>query len=97
MSKLFTGSICLSDLITKAKEGHSAFSKANNGKMYVNIKMWENDQPDKFGNTISIQLNSTQEKRESEGTFYIGNAKAAGAKVPEQVTGKEEELNDLPF
>lgn len=56
MSKLFAGSICLSALNEAAKKGHSAFMKSQtNGKIYVNLNIWENDVPDKFENTHSIK------------------------------------------
>ena len=76
MSRLITGSICLTDLIAKAKEGHSAFSKAQNGKIYTNILVWENDEPDKFGNHFSVQLNPKKDAPETEKKQYIGNMKA---------------------
>ncbi len=75
MSQMFTGSICLTDLIEHAKHGHSAFTKAQNKKVYVHILTWLNDEPDKFGNIMSHQLNSTKDKRDLEGKVYIGNSK----------------------
>ena len=102
MSQLINGSICLTDLIAKAKEQHSSFTKATNGKIYANITMWVNDEPDTYGNTVSLQLNSTQEKREAEGKVYIGNGKPAKKKEPEAVGATDlanidEGLEDLPF
>lgn len=98
MSTLYSGSICLSELISKAKEGHSAFTKANNGKVYVNIKIWHNDQPDKYDNTHSIQLNSKEDKRTDEGNVYIGNAKPVKAKEPEAVKPEDvDDFLDLPW
>lgn len=101
MSQLFYGSICLTDLIANAKLPHSAFTKAANGKIYANINIWLNDEPDKFGNTIGLQLNSTQEMREAEGKVYIGNAKKSERAAPEQLSASAaSELpddDDLPF
>lgn len=37
MNQLFGGSLCLTEMIEQAKKGHSAFSKAQNGKVYCNI------------------------------------------------------------
>lgn len=92
MSKLFTGSICLTDLIESAKKSHSAFSKSQkNGKVYVNIILWENDEADKYGNTHALQLSSTKDKRESEGKVYIGNAKPV---EPNPVTNSDLPNND---
>lgn len=74
-NQLFSGSICLTDLIEQAKKQHSAFSKANNGKIYANVTVWLNEQTDQYGNQISIQLRSKKELREKEGKIYVGNAK----------------------
>lgn len=100
MSQLFTGSICLTDLIEKAKKQHSSFQKAGNNKIYCNIKIWVNDEEDKFGNIVSLQLNSTKEMRESEGVVYIGNAKKAEAKQPQPISPSDVSdisADDLPF
>lgn len=74
MGKLKTGSICISDILDN--ENHSAFYTGKNGKRYANIVIWENDQPDQYGNSASIQLNSAKDKREAEKKVYIGNIKA---------------------
>ncbi len=89
MSQLFTGSICLSDLLDMAKRQHSAFTKAQNGKIYANIKIWLNDEPDKYGNSVGLQLNSTKEKKDTEPTFYIGNAKRVEAAAPKPLTNSD--------
>lgn len=96
---MFTGSICLTELVEQAKKGHSAFSKANNGKIYFNILEWLNDEADKYGNTISIQLNSTKEKKDSEGKVYIGNCKPLEQKpiTQNEVNTLANEVDDLPF
>lgn len=75
-NQLFGGSLCLTDLIDQAKKGHSAFSKAQNGKVYCNILTWLNEKEDKYGNIMSHQLSSSKEMREVEGLIYIGNSKA---------------------
>lgn len=74
-SQLHGGSICMTDLIETMKLGHSAFSKAQNGKVYFNILIWQNEEPDKFGNNMSLQLSSSKDMREKEDKVYIGNAK----------------------
>lgn len=94
-SKLFTGSVCLTDLIEKAKEKHSAVSKsASNGKIYVNVLLWENDAVDKYGNSHSLQLNSLKEKKETEGKVYVGNFKPVELK--QQSMNTEVSASDLP-
>lgn len=71
-NQFYTGSICLSDLISQAKEKHSAFSKSEkNGKIYANIKVWINEEKDKFGKIGSIQLNAKKDSCEEK--IYIGN------------------------
>lgn len=103
MSKLFSGSICLTDIIENAKKQHSSFVKSQtNGKVYCNILIWENDGTDKYGNTHSMQLNSSKEKKETEERVYIGNAKPIERKEPQPITQNDvktftEDINDLPF
>lgn len=100
MSKLLGGSLCLTDINANAKIGHSAFTKAKNGKIYFNINIWLNDEADKYGNTVSIQLNSTKENRDAEGKIYIGNAKPVEAAPPEPLGAGDDSIPDddgLPF
>lgn len=102
MSQLFTGSICLSDLIDMAKRQHSSFNKSQgNQKIYANIKIWLNDEPDKFGNSIGLQLNSSKEMKDVEKTFYIGNAKKVESATPQPLSqsdiGGLDLPSDLPF
>lgn len=98
MSKMITGSICLTDIIDKAKQGHSAFNKAQNGKVYCNILVWENDEPDKFNNNFSVQLNPKKDADESEKKQYIGNMKfvATNATPPGQ-GDLDVDLDTLPI
>lgn len=100
MSELLGGSLCLTDINANAKLGHSAFTKASNGKIYFNILTWLNDSPDKYGNTVSFQLNSTKEMKDAEGKIYIGNAKPLGKAEPEQLAAGDDSIPDddgLPF
>lgn len=97
-NKLLTGSLCLTEIIEKAKAGHSAFTKASNGKVYFNFLQWLNAEPDKFNNNSSLQLNSTKEKKDEEGKCYIGNAKYMEAKQAEAVKADDiPDIGDLPF
>lgn len=76
MSDFILGSICLTTLIEKAKQGHSAFSKsAKDGKVYFNYAEWINDEPNDFGQHSSLLLSSSKEMKETEGKVYIGNGK----------------------
>lgn len=98
MSQLLNGSICLTDLVDKFKEGHSAFVKAQNGKYYFNFSQWLNDDPDKFGNHSSIMLRSSKDEREAEGKVYIGNAKKNIAEQPQPISQADRnQFDDLPF
>lgn len=97
MNQLFTGSMCLTDIIEKAKKGHSAFSKSKkNGKVYFNMLTWINEEKDQYGNTMSHQLNSTKEKREAEGKFYIGNSKPTDNSVPVKSGDIDDDLGNVP-
>ncbi len=98
MSQMLTGSLCFTDFREALKKAHSSGSKAANGKIYANIVIWVNDEPDKFGNTVSIQLNSSKEKREEEGKIYIGSAKPMAQAVPEVVSSNDiADDDDLDF
>ena len=104
MSKSFYGSICLTDLIEQMKVKHSAFSKGKNGKIYANVNVWLNDQQDKFGNIMSVQLNPTKERKDTDAKVYIGNMKES-ENSPKPVDNKDIEsvaadfdaVDDLPF
>lgn len=82
MNQLFYGSICLTDLIEKAKSKHSAFSKAQNGKIYVNVNVWLNQEKDRFGNVMSIKVTPSKENKDREEGFYIGNCKPSDGPKP---------------
>lgn len=97
MAQLLNGNISLSKLNEAAKQGHSAFYRgAKDGKIYVNLSVWLNDQEDQFGNIAAFQLQSKKECREAEGKIYIGNAKPS--KVELEINKSEiVEDDDYPF
>lgn len=102
MAQLISASVSLTDMVEKAKLGHSAFTRGKNGKVYVALTLWNNDEPDQYGNHMSIQLNSQKEKKESEGKTYIGNGKVmstggGGEPVKAGEAAKETDLENLPF
>ena len=72
------------EVLDFAKQKHSAFTKGQNGKIYANINVWLNAEKDKFGNTISIQLNPTKEMKDLDKRPYIGNAKPSEGPKPIQ-------------
>lgn len=95
MSKLFIGSIDLnkidkSKVVATDKNGNP-FS---NGAKYLNISVWVNDEPDQFGNSVSIQTGGKEDK------IYIGNAKEykkdGQAQTNQQPSNNEPE-SDLPW
>lgn len=94
-NQLFGGSICLTDLIDQAKKGHSAFSKAQNGKVYCNILTWLNEKEDKYGNIMSHQLSSNKDMREAEGLIYIGNSKALQSSKPVTSRDIDDDLSNV--
>lgn len=92
MSKFYYGSINLTKLLEKAKELHSGFIRGGEKKqVYVNITAWLNDEPDKFGNIISIQVNPAKEATDEK--FYIGNLKEGESRTEQLTQG---DLNNLP-
>lgn len=97
MAQFLTGSICLTDLIEHAKKKHSAFLKSEkNQKIYVNIKVWINDEKNKHGNIGSMQLNAKKD-HETE-NVYFGNLKDA-KKTEQSLSDNDTSAieDDLPF
>ena len=83
MSKLYSGSICVSE-IPKDK-----LTTAKNGKLYINLDIWVNDTPDQYENIGSISVRQSKEEREAKSKkIYLGNFKPIEKKA---------ESNDLPF
>ena len=73
MAQSYYGSIDFSKLIEQAKSGNKAFTKSENGKIYLNVRMYVNDEVDKFGNIASFQSNFKGATKEDK--FYFGNMK----------------------
>ena len=94
MNTLYTGSICLSD-IDKSKIAKSD----KNGKLYLSVDIWVNEQPDNYGNIGSINVRQSKEEREAkEKKTYIGNFKKLEGKPVAGTYLAEEDLSgDLPF
>lgn len=103
MSQSFYGSICITDLIEQAKAKHSAFTKGQNGKIYCNATVWLNDNVDKYGNILAVQLNPTKEKKDIDKKLYIGNFKQSEGAKPvsdndvSQMANELSKVDDLPF
>jgi len=93
--KSYYGSIDFSKLLEQAKAGNKAFSKNENGKIYLNVRLWVNDELDKFGNCASFQSNFKGAQKEDK--FYFGNLKES-TPIEEAVTANDiPTLDDLPF
>jgi hypothetical protein len=93
--KSYFGSIDFSKLMEQAKAGNKAFTKNENGKIYLNVKVWVNDELDKYGNCASFQ--SAFKGAQKEDKFYFGNLKES-TPVIEKVTQNDIiDESDLPF
>jgi hypothetical protein len=100
MARMITGSLNLNEILEQAKAKHSAFSKTEKGVIYFNILVWENDEPDKYNNNFSVQLNASKDAPETEKKKYIGNMKfvATNAQpVTQAAVAALPEIDDLPF
>ena len=96
MSKRHIGSIDLTSLGEAVRSNHSAITLANNGKKYANIVIWENDAPDQYGNTISIQLQAQKDSQDAK--IYVGRAKPPLApQQPVATVDTKTENYDLQF
>lgn len=97
MSQMLYGSLDFSKLLELAKKGDKAFTKHENGKIYLNVKAWINDEKDQFGNDASIQTafkDATKEER-----IYFGNLKISEPiqKPLEEGSPEIPDEDSLPF
>ena len=93
--KSYYGSIDFSKLMEQAKSGNKAFSKNENGKIYLNVRVWVNDELDKFGNIASFQSNFKGATKEDK--FYFGNLKES-TPIEDKVDATDiVDDSDLPF
>lgn len=98
MNKLLIGKINLSKIDkTKIFEGKK-------GK-YIDIAIWFSEEPDQFGNNLSIQQSTKKDEPKiylGEAKFYIPKEKEEAPKSNEQWNGKKEvksmsNIDDLPY
>lgn len=110
MAQGYFGSICLEDLFngkiqkgTNGKHyicvedlGGAPFNRSSkNGKTYVNIGVWVNEDVDEFNNIASISLHQTMEDREAgKKKQYIGNLKYSQAKGMAASPGVKNSVTD---
>lgn len=91
----YYGSIDFSKLMEQAKAGNKAFTKNDNGKIYLNVRVWVNDELDKYGNIASFQSNYKGATKEDK--FYFGNLKES-TPIESQIESNDiPELDNLPF
>lgn len=92
----YYGSIDFTKLVEMAKSGNKAFTKTENGKIYLNVRVWVNDELDKFGNCASFQSNFKGATKEDK--FYFGNLKES-TPIEEEITPEDVniDVSDLPF
>lgn len=97
MSQLLYGSLDFSKLLELAKAGNKAFSKAENGKIYLNLNVWVNDEKDQYGNSASMQTSFKDAAKEEK--VYFGNLKLSD-NTPKPIEAGSTEIpdeQDLPF
>jgi hypothetical protein len=95
---LISASICLSKLPKdKIKQG-------SDGKLYMNITVADRKEADQYGNTHTIFVSQTKEKREAKtDKVYVGQGRAIefapAVTTPESVDDfpVAENTDDLPF
>jgi hypothetical protein len=95
MAQSYYGSIDVTTLLAQAQLPHSAFIRAGKAnKAFAQITVWVNDEPDRYGNSLSIKLQSKDKEIEAiEGKIYLGNLKKSEAKAPASL---EAGVADIP-
>ena len=88
MSQKYWGSINL-DGIKEAISGGVTPFKGKKGQ-YVPVDVWVNDEPDQYGNHLSISIPN----KESKAKTYVANLKKS---EPRQENGNQQSNNDVPF
>lgn len=74
--KMLNASICVSDISELYKQGHSAFMKAKNGKIYASLTVWINETENEYGAIGSIQINPALDRNGKRGNVgYLRNPK----------------------
>lgn len=91
MSKLLSGSIDLSKIGELMRQNHPAVVTGKNGKKYLNLSVWINDNEDTYGNIASISIYDKINKKSE----YIGNLKDFSNSANN--TERSEVSSDLPF
>lgn len=91
------GSICLTDI------PRELFRKADNGKVYLNLKIIERKEVGKYGHTHFASCEPRKDERQEGANYFCGDFKVSDPQqyappTPEQVAAMPPaEPNDLPF
>jgi hypothetical protein len=97
----YYGSIDVTTLLKQANLPHSAFVRAGKEKKaFAQITVWVNDEPDQYGNSLSIKLQSKDAAAQAvEGNIYLGNLKKSEPKAPEPLEADAGlgDGSDFPF
>lgn len=97
----YYGSIDVTTLLKQANLPHSAFIRAGKEKKaFAQITVWVNEEPDQYGNSLSIKLQSKDaETAKLEGSIYLGNLKKSEPREPEPLEADAGlgDGGDLPF
>lgn len=100
MAQLLYGSINYDALLEALKTGKIKTFRTEKGVRLVNINVWVNDEPDKYDNDASIQLQLKDDySNTDEKNPYIGNLKKHKQKIYEATAQdfQDETDDDLPF
>lgn len=97
MSQLINASIDVTTLLQMANARHSAFNVGQNGKTYVNLQIWVNDEPDKFGDHASIQLNHAKDMAEKDRLIHPKAKDGSPQKKCYVGRGKVSDLSPKPL
>lgn len=91
------GSICLTDI------PRELFRKADNGKVYLNLRIYERKEPGKFGHTHVASCAPRKDEQKEGVNYFCGDFKVSDPQqyappTPEQVSAMPPaEPADLPF
>lgn len=81
------GSICISDV---PKE---LFKKADNGKVYLNLRIYERKEIGKYGDTHVVSCAPKKEEQKEGVNYLCGSMKTSD---PQQFTPSPEQVSQLP-
>lgn len=92
MSQTLLGSICLTDVPTE-----KVTTSEKNGKEYLSVVIFVNDEVDKYNNIASMAVSQSKEEREAKTKAkYIGNFKDSKSIVRASAPTETSE-EPLPF